>query len=240
MSIRAVLFDLDETLFDRTRSLHAFLKDQHARFRDCLGDADQATWIRHFLALDKRGTVPKSVVYPRLLLAFSGDLKAADALHADYRQRLSDHAVPVAGMADTLTSLRDKARKLAIVTNGETEHQLRNIRALGVAGLVHVILVSQEEGVRKPDKAIFLRAAKRLGVEPGDCLFVGDNPVADILGAQACGMQTAWLAHRSKWPAEISRRPDTIIGTLEEVLPLATSPSSMDVTRSVIRVARSP
>lgn len=221
MSIRAVLFDLDETLFDRTASLRAFLKDQHSRFRDRLGRVDNATWSEHFLVLDKRGMVPKSAVYPRLLSIFDGDPEAADVLHADYRQQLSNHAVPLAGMADTLSRLRNAGVKLGIITNGETEPQMRNIRALGLNTLVGAILVSQEEGVRKPDKAIFLRAAQRLGVKPDDCLFVGDNPVADVLGAHACGMQTAWLAGRSKWPSELPPRPGVIIGALGEVLPLA-------------------
>jgi putative hydrolase of the HAD superfamily len=227
LSIRAVLFDLDETLFDRTGSLHAFLKDQHARFLDRVGDVDHVTWTRHFLALDKRGTVPKSVVYLRLLLAFEGDTGAADILHTDYRQQLSNHAVPVAGMTDTLSKLRKLGVRLGIVTNGETDHQTRNIRALGLTKLANAILVSQEEGVRKPDKAIFLRAAQRLGVEPGDCLFVGDNPIADVLGAHACGMKTAWLTNRSKWPGELSPQPGAIISTLDEVLPLAAANQSL-------------
>jgi putative hydrolase of the HAD superfamily len=130
VSIGAVLFDLDETLLDRTGSLHAFLKDQHSRFQDRLGDVDDVTWTKHFLALDKRGTVPKSVVYPRLALTFKGDTKAAEVLHADYRHRLSSHAVPIAGMANALSRLRNAGVKLGIVTNGETEHQTSNIRAL--------------------------------------------------------------------------------------------------------------
>jgi putative hydrolase of the HAD superfamily len=221
LSLRAVLFDLDETLFDRAGSLRAFLKNQHFRFRDRLGPADHMTWTEHFLALDKRGTVPKSVVYSRLLLDFKGDTGAAESLHTDYRQHLSGHAIPIAGMTNTLSKLRGAGLKLGIVTNGETDHQTRNIRALGLTTLVSAILVSQEEGVRKPDKAIFLRAAQRLGVEPGDCLFVGDNPVADVLGAHACGMRTAWLSNRSKWPGELSPQPDAIISTLDEVLSLA-------------------
>jgi putative hydrolase of the HAD superfamily len=87
--------------------------------------------------------------------------------------------------------------------------------------------------VRKPDRAIFLHAAQRLGVEPSGCLFVGDNPVADILGAHACGMRTAWLANRSKWPDELSPRPDAVISTLDEVLPLATG--NQPLTASVSR-----
>jgi putative hydrolase of the HAD superfamily len=157
-------------------------------------------------------------------------------LHTDYRHQLSNHAVPIAGMADTLSRLRNAGLKTGIVTNGETEHQIRNIRALGLTKLVHAILISQEEGVRKPDKAIFLRAAQRLSVGPGDCLFVGDNPAADVLGAHACGMRTAWLACRPKWPSELSPQPGVTISTLDAVLPLvmANQPLAASVSRTEV------
>jgi putative hydrolase of the HAD superfamily len=62
------------------------------------------------------------------------------------------------------------------------------------------VLVSEAEGLRKPDPLIFRRAAERLGVEAGECLFVGDNPEIDIIGAAAAGMQTAFFVSTTPWP----------------------------------------
>lgn len=45
-------------------------------------------------------------------------------------------------------------------------------------------------GLRKPDPAIFRRAADELSVIPEACLFVGDDPERDVLGAAAVGMRT--------------------------------------------------
>ena len=90
--LRAVLFDLDETLLARTASLAFFLADQHARFQGRLGEAPFEAWRDRFLALDARGHVHKSVVYPAILAEFGGDEGAAGALLDDYRKRCRLHA----------------------------------------------------------------------------------------------------------------------------------------------------
>jgi putative hydrolase of the HAD superfamily len=214
----AVLFDLDETLLDRTNALIAFLADQHARFAGRLGDAPFAVWRERFLARDARGHVHKSVVYPAILADFGGDADAAQALLADYQENCCRHARGFPGMAETLTALRGRGLKLGIVTNGETAFQTRNIYALGLDALVDTVLISQTEGLRKPDAALFRRAAERLGATPQDCLFVGDNPVADILGAHAAGMQTLWFRNDQAWPHDIDAMPGASIERLAQVL----------------------
>ena len=217
MAISAVLFDLDETLLDRTTSLRAFLTDQYGRFGGRLGSLEIDNWASRFLALDERGRVHKSVVYPALLEEFGGDRSAADALLADYLEGCSLHARPLPGMAETLKGLRSGGISLGIVTNGESAFQARHIEALGLHDLVDVVLISQAEGLRKPEAELFQRAAARLGVPPGRCLFVGDDPEADILGAHAAGMQTAWLRRGWGWPAALPPPPGATIDALSEV-----------------------
>lgn len=215
--IRAVLFDLDETLLDRTNSLVAFLADQHARFGTALGHAPFAAWRECFLALDQRGHVHKSVVYPEILKMFDGDAGLADTLLADYRENCSRHAIPFVNMAELLRLLRARGVRLGIVTNGETDFQWRHIVALGLDAMVDAMLISQAEGLRKPDAALFHRAAERLGVTPDQCLFVGDNPQADILGAHGAGMQTAWLKGEQTWPASLPPNPGAVIARLMDI-----------------------
>ena len=81
-------------------------------------------------------------------------------------------------------------------------------------------MISEAEGLRKPDPAIFLRAADWLHVEPSQCLFVGDNPVVDILGAHAAGMRTAWFRRDAVWPVDLAPLPGPAIDTLIQVLDL--------------------
>ena len=72
-----------------------------------------------------------------------------------------------------------------IVTNGAASVQNATLDALEVRDAVNAVLISETEGVRKPDAAIFHRAAERLGVRPDECCFVGDHPTVDIAGAEA-------------------------------------------------------
>src|SRR4029450_665152 len=72
--------------------------------------------------------------------------------------------------------------------------QEAKISRLGVSGLMDVVLISEREGVRKPDAEIFHRALGRLGVSPSDAWFVGDNPEDDVAGAAAAGLRSFWRA----------------------------------------------
>jgi putative hydrolase of the HAD superfamily len=218
--ISAVLFDLDETLLDRTTSLVAFLADQYRRFAGRLGRVSFDAWRDRFLVLDARGHIGKSVVYPVLLEEFGGDLAATDALLVDYRERCCEHARGFPGMAATLSALRSRGLKLGIVTNGETEFQARHIDVLGLAARVDAVLISEAEGLRKPDRALFLRAADRLDVRVAECLFVGDNPAVDILGADAAGMPTAWFRNGAAWPHDLAHLPGPAIDSLDQILGL--------------------
>ncbi len=218
--IAAVIFDLDETLLDRTNSLVNFLEDQHSRFGDRLGVAGFHAWRDKFLTLDKRGLVPKSLAYPQILASFGGDATAADELLSDYRNRRCQFARPFPGMAHTLSMIRSRGLAIGIVTNGETEFQSRTIEALGLREWVDVVLISEAEGIRKPDEAIFRLAASRLNAQAGECLFVGDNPVADVLGAHSVGMKTAWFRCGMIWPSDLGLPPGPTISALPEVLGL--------------------
>jgi putative hydrolase of the HAD superfamily len=123
-------------------------------------------------------------------------------------------------MVETLTTLRAWGVATGLVTNGDEVFQSRHIKALGLREWVDTILISEVEGLRKPDKELFFRAASRLNVDPKHCLFVGDNPIADILGAHSAGMDTAWFRCGTVWPADIEAPPGAVIDALPEVLNL--------------------
>jgi len=221
--INAVLFDLDETLLDRTNSLKAFLRDQFERHAEHLGDVQSDEWCARFLVLDRRGHVHKSVVYSAILSEFGGRTDHADTLLADYRSRCSRFAQPFDGMRELLTALRARGLSLGIVTNGETAFQSKHIEALELDRLVDAVLISEREGLRKPDAALFLRAANLCRPQPSRCLFVGDNPTADVLGAHAVGMQTAWFRGCAQWPEGAASNPGPSLDHLSAVLELVNS-----------------
>jgi putative hydrolase of the HAD superfamily len=68
------------------------------------------------------------------------------------------------------------------------------VKVAGVGNMAPFVIVSSDFGHSKPEPPIFYEALRRLwGIPAENTLFVGDNPDTDIKGAQAVGMQTAWV-----------------------------------------------
>jgi putative hydrolase of the HAD superfamily len=95
----------------------------------------------------------------------------------------------VATLLDTLAT----RYKLGLITNGPSSTQRAKIIQFDLARWFSVLVVSEEFGVAKPDPAIFLHVANELASDPADCVMIGDNPDADIRGAQAAGMRSVWI-----------------------------------------------
>jgi putative hydrolase of the HAD superfamily len=93
---------------------------------------------------------------------------------------------------NTLTQLKDNGIKIALVSNGYGQFQYDNFKALGISHLFDEVLISDWEGVRKPDPEIFVRALSKLGVSPDEAIFVGDHPENDIKASNEVGMCTVW------------------------------------------------
>ncbi len=213
----AILFDLDGTLFDRTAAVTAGLHRQHARFADQLQRTPLADFVARFTALDERGYVKKAIVYPQLAAEFGWPPELAQTLCDDYYARYHEECIGFPGLHPMLAELRDMGLKLGIITNGWAQTQLGVIRALDLEPYFDVILVSETEGVRKPEAEIFERALNRLQTSADRALFVGDHPLNDITGAQAVGMRAIWMRddHWGDCP-----HANWHINTLSELVPI--------------------
>ena len=92
--------------------------------------------------------------------------------------------------------------------------------AVALRSRLYAIFISEIEGVHKPDAEMFRRAATRLDAVPSQCVFVGDNPDADIQGAKGSGMRAICI--RDTWWDE-PRDADAVIDRVPELLPLVES-----------------
>ena len=94
--------------------------------------------------------------------------------------------------AQLLATLFERGYKLGVVSNG-----CGNVEKLctdfGYTPFLSAIVDSRRVGLFKPDPAIFLHAAKKLGGDPGKMMMVGDSFDRDVLPAKRAGMKTAWL-----------------------------------------------
>ncbi|MGH3416621.1 MAG: HAD family hydrolase [Actinocrinis sp.] len=183
------LFDLDNTLVDQSQALQTWA-EQFVVDRDLdpaavdylsVKSSTAMTWTEYAVGFKRHFQLPDSVeqlvrevtaTYPRFFVL--------------------DDAV-----AEGLRTLRADGWRLGIVTNGATTMQNAKIDRVGLRGLVDGVFVSEAEGVRKPDRLIFERAAAGLGVKLDTRVdkgwMVGDSLEADIAGGVAAGLCTVWV-----------------------------------------------
>jgi HAD superfamily hydrolase (TIGR01662 family) len=131
--------------------------------------------------------------------------------------------VPRPDAKSTILELHRRGYILGIIANTITETEIPDwMEADGVTPYFKAVVLSSKVAVRKPNPEIYWEAARRVGVEPAKCVYVGDNPVRDVEGTQAAGfgmmilmMEPATLA---KEPPNIEVKPDFTIHEMSELL----------------------
>lgn len=190
--IKAVLFDLDGTVLDRSTSLKAFLVWQaQGMLRNSITDVEQ--FCQRFIELDANGKVWKDKVYAQIIDEFNIDDWTVSELLQSYVLCFSGFCIPKAGVINVIETLHANGIKLGLVSNGKSPFQERNFNALGISHLFSTVVVSEAVGIRKPDSGIFELACRQLGVSAKESAFIGDNPSADIDGANKLGMFTVYI-----------------------------------------------
>ncbi|MGH7392873.1 MAG: HAD family hydrolase [Candidatus Rokuibacteriota bacterium] len=218
MAYRAVLFDLVDTLvrFDRERLPEIRVDGRVVRSTAghlhpiLAGVAPQVTLEAFYGALieswkeaERRRAIDHREVaaperFAHLFRCLSLD---PDAWPPGVLQRLLDaHRRELSRAAEfprrhraLLEALAGRYR-LAVVSNFDyTPTAVGILETAGVAHFFDTIVVSDTFGWRKPARAIFDEALRRVGTPAGEALFVGDRADIDVAGAQAAGMHAVWL-----------------------------------------------
>jgi putative hydrolase of the HAD superfamily len=203
--VQAVLFDLDETLFDHRNSSEAWIRALQDRWVPLQTFAMADLYARHHRFLNEihpsvlAGTVTKEesrVLRMRRLLESAGisptepEIRESLALAAPvYRAARR----PIAGVPAVLKALRASGLRLGIVTNNEVAEQVDKLAACGLTELVDAVVISQEAGFIKPDPRIFAVALERTGARAETTVMVGDSWEADVQGALASGIRAVWF-----------------------------------------------
>jgi HAD superfamily hydrolase (TIGR01662 family) len=133
--------------------------------------------------------------------------------------------VPRPDVKSTVIELARRGYTLGIIANTITETEIPDwLVEDGLSGYFQTVVLSSKTGLRKPGPEIYLEAARRIEVDPVRCVYIGDNPSRDILGARLAGFGMAIIlmepATLAKEPPGQDHRPDKVIYSLSELLEL--------------------
>jgi putative hydrolase of the HAD superfamily len=218
MKIKGVVFDLDHTLFDRYATLTAIAPHFCSYFDVADGmtpevftpiwiEADKNCvhlgWSAVIAYLAERGvfrTVPELNVYSAFLLGMF--------------RRIS---VPFDCTRALLCDLRKAGYRTGLITNGSGETQRAKLRNLGIEDCFDQIVITGEFGVHKPAPEPFLAAARWLGTQPSELLYVGDNPLNDVQASREAGYVPVWVRTTGTWVFPEIEKPQLQIDHIREL-----------------------
>jgi len=134
---------------------------------------------------------------------------------------------------ETLNTLHNMGYRLGIISNASNTPDLnRLIDNHNLRQYFEIVVISAEEGIRKPDPRIFSKTLKKLGVKPENAIMVGDTLPADVLGAQNSGLKSVWITRRANRPENNdvleSIQPDYTIPDLMTLVSLVDQIESLD------------
>lgn len=131
--------------------------------------------------------------------------------------------VPRSDVCRVVLELSDRGYLLGIIANTITETEIPDwLEADHLTEYFKTVVLSSKLGIRKPNPEIYWESARRIGVDPKKCVYVGDNLVRDVEGTQAAGFGMSIILLEpdtlKKEPPRDDVRPDRIINELSDLL----------------------
>lgn len=209
--ITIIAFDLDDTLWpcmptiDRAeQQLYSWLQRHCPRITE-RHDPDSMVRLRkQFMQQDARFAIDLSLMrceFLRLLASEAGydtEFVSQQGFEVFYQARQE-----VSFYADVLPCLqRLSARyRLGAITNGNA-----NVEKVGLGELIEHSVSASELKIAKPDRQIFEHLTERFGASPQQMLYVGDDPIYDVVGPRDAGIEAVWMNREAKiWPEHLTR-----------------------------------
>jgi putative hydrolase of the HAD superfamily len=198
VSLRAVVFDLWGTLVPIDPETWRRVYDRIARDLGVGSEELRLVWSQ---ASDERSSGDLAQSLRGVFRALGTDVpgEAIENALALRRSTLRRTFRPREEAASTLRTLRERGYLTGLLTNCDPDVPDAWSRS-PLADLVDAAVFSCCVGLTKPDKRIYLLVAERLGVDPGECLFIGDGASNELPGAAAAGMRPVLLHARDTVP----------------------------------------
>lgn len=224
MRYKAILMDVDDTLFDfqagNRRAVNR-LMDELGYFHPDRYDQYEEINLACWRALEQGKMTQARLQTERFARFFDAYRIPGDPEAAGRRfvALLGRQAILLPGALEAARAIAEKL-PLMIVTNGITAVQKSRMALSPLKDVVAGIVISQEVGAAKPDPAIFDIALERLGVGRRDALMVGDGVNSDIRGANNAGIDACWVNPSGGMLPE-GVHAEYIIDDLRQCVPIA-------------------
>ena len=211
MIIKAVIFDLDHTLFDRHGTLREVARQFRRSFRVREGVTDEE--IARLWCYADDHFVYDGWKYVLAYLVENGVFEEPplyDAYCSFVYENFAKTAVRFDETMPMLLTLKKRGYAVGLITNGNHALQYRKLQMLGLQYIFDEIIVSGDVMVEKPDREIFQMMCDKLALDPGEMVYVGDNPRNDIAGARDAGYRTIWMESTGQWDFHLSPADETV------------------------------
>lgn len=205
--IKAVIFDLDDTLYDYKALERAAFECVGELVRERLGVSEEQceeAFMRARQAtkakLGETATSHSRMLYFQKTLEYLDirPLYLALEMYETYWGFFLDNMMLYPGVRELLEALHEKYIRVGVCTDLLAHIQHRKLRRLGMMDDVDCLVTSEEAGVEKPAPGIFHLCLEKLRLPAEEVCFVGDNLERDVKGAMAAGLQAVWFRPESE------------------------------------------
>jgi pyrophosphatase PpaX len=201
------LFDADGTLFDTAELICDCF--QHIALKHTEKQLDRTTILAGY-GLPLKGQLLK-------LLGPDIDIEQVLSDYQDYQlQILEERIVPFPGVIETLETLQNAGRKMAIVTSRRRYSMEKILDYTNTAHFFNTVVTPEDTRLHKPDAAPTLLAIEQLGAVKAGCVFVGDAEF-DILSGSGAGIDTAFVGWSHLDQTRLSVQPTWTLTTISDL-----------------------
>jgi len=195
--IKAVFFDLDNTLVDFFRAKKSAVKAAVSAMLDTGLQGSFKEAYDHIMQIYKEEGIEYQSVFDRFLIDKYGEIKykmlAAGVVA--YRKANEDALTLYPHVTTTLITLAKCGIKLAVITDAPPKQAWQRLCYLQLHHLFDEVVVSEDTGALKPSPLPFRYALDKLGIQPSEALMIGDWPDRDIVGAKNVGIHTVFARY---------------------------------------------
>lgn len=220
--IKAVLFDLDNTLIDFMKMKRRCSEEAISAMIDAGLSIKKEKGVRILYDFYKDYGIENQKIFQTFLRKVTGrvDKKILAQAISAYRKVKIGFLKPYPGVRPTLMELKKIGLKLGIVSDAPELQGWIRLADIGIMHFFDVVVTLGESKEKKPSKKPFLLALKKLKTKPEETLFVGESPERDIKGAMSLGMKTALALYGMNYRKKSGLKADYELNDISEVLKL--------------------